>query len=97
MEDHPCAGHFFKLSKIFFHTNHILYTCSSSTVVGHLALSASGPGSFPTIVWNFVVNVVLDIGVRLTILLTLVSGINVDQRCSGRLVRHASLLPLVLE
>ena len=71
--------------------------CSSSTVVGHLALSASGPGSFPTIVWNFVVNVVLDIGVRLTILLTLVSGINVDQRCSGRLVRHASLLPLVLE
>ena len=33
------------------------------------------------------VNVVLDIGVRLTILLTLVSGINVDQRCSGRLVR----------
>ena len=33
------------------------------------------------------VNVVLDIGDRLAILQTLVSGINVDQRCSGRLVR----------
>ena len=73
------------------------YMRSSSTVVGPLALSARGPGSFPTIVRNFVVNVVLDIGVRLTILLTLVSGINVDQRCSGRLVRHTPLLPHVLE
>ena len=70
---------------------------SSSIVVGLLAPSAQGPGLFPTLVRIFVVNVVLDIGVRLTILLTLVSGINVDQRCSGRLVRHAPLLPHVLE